>query len=287
MEMNDRELLKEIIPLIGKEETSDDCAAFDLGDGRVLVSSTDMLHRKTDFPVGSTDFENGWQSVAVTLSDIASCGAKPIQVLVAVGLDEPRRLKSFMEGACECAKSCGAKVVGGDIDSHDELTVVTTAFGIVEKKYLCQRSGAKPGDDVCITKTPGLAQAALDGDMRYWKNLVMPLAQVEEGIKIARCKASAMMDVSDGVAISLWDIAEASGVGIEVDLAGVKLPDVSGDKVNAFFFGGGDYGLMFCKPHSNSWDCGVEFQVIGRVVEGSGVFFEGKELAKKGYEHTW
>ena len=283
--MNDRELLKTIIPLIGKEETSDDCAAFDLGDGRVLVSSTDMLHRKTDFPQGSTDFENGWQSVAVTLSDIASCGAKPVQVLVAVGLDEPDRLLPFMEGASACAKSCGCAVSGGDIDSHDELTVVTTAFGIVEKEYLCQRSTARPGDAVCITKIPGLAQAALEGDARWWNNLVKPIPQVAEGIAIARAGASAMMDVSDGLAISLWDLAEASGVRIDIDLAGVTLPDVAGKPEDYFFFGGGDYGLLFCMP--DGAHAGVPRQVIGRVREGRGVFYQGKELPARGYEHSW
>ncbi|HJJ47978.1 MAG TPA: thiamine-phosphate kinase [Methanocorpusculum sp.] len=283
--MNDRELLQKIIPLIGKDETSDDCAAFDLGDGRVLVSSTDMLHRKTDFPTGSTDFENGWQSVAVTLSDIASCGAKPIQVLVAIGLDEPDRFVSFMEGACACAKSFGCAVSGGDIDSHDELTVVTTALGIVEKKYLCRRGGAKAGDLVCITRMPGLAQAALNGDMRYWKNLVQPVPQVFEGCAIARLGATAMMDVSDGLAISLWDLAEASGVKIELDLSGIDLPDVTGNPEEYFFFGGGDYGLLFTLPAGVKPD--VSYRVIGRVMEGCGVVYQDRELPARGYEHTW
>lgn len=285
--MNDRELLKKIIPLIGTDETSDDCAAFDLGDGRMLVSSTDMLHRKTDFPEGSTDFENGWQSVAVTLSDIASCGAKPVQVLVAIGLDKPDRLVSFMKGACACAESCGAKISGGDIDSHDELTVVTTAFGIVEKQHLCRRGGARPGDKVCITKMPGLAQAALDGDKRYWKNLVMPIPQIHEGNIIAQSGASAMMDVSDGLAISLWDIANASNVGIKLETANIEFPDVAGNAEEAFFFGGGDYGLLFCKPQESQPLKDVAYHTIGTVTTGNNVTYNGKILPCRGYEHLW
>ena len=90
--MDDRKLLDTIRPLIGEAETADDCSMFDLGDGRILVSSTDMLHETTDFPKGMTEFEMGWMSVAVTLSDIASTGASPSQVKHAVGLDNPERL---------------------------------------------------------------------------------------------------------------------------------------------------------------------------------------------------
>src|SRR5574344_413187 len=111
--MDDRSLLDSIRHLIGEDETADDCAGFDLSDGRILVSSTDMLHETTDFPKGMTEFEKGWMSAAVTLSDIASCGAQPIQLLVAVGLDDPSRLVPFMEGAVACAESVGAKVAGG------------------------------------------------------------------------------------------------------------------------------------------------------------------------------
>ncbi|HJJ54867.1 MAG TPA: AIR synthase related protein, partial [Methanocorpusculum sp.] len=89
--MNDRDLLNTIRPLIGVSETSDDCAAVPLGDGRLLLSSTDMLHETTDFPREMTEFQKGWMSVAVSLSDIASSGAQPQYVLVAAGLDTPER----------------------------------------------------------------------------------------------------------------------------------------------------------------------------------------------------
>ncbi|MDR0439050.1 MAG: thiamine-phosphate kinase, partial [Methanocalculaceae archaeon] len=128
--MDDRQLLETIRELIGRSETSDDCAAFPIDNGkRILVSTTDMLHEKTDFPSGMTEWQMGWMSVAASISDIASCGAQPIQVLIAVGLDRADRLKPIMEGAVTCAKTSNAKIAGGDIDSHAELTIVTTAFG--------------------------------------------------------------------------------------------------------------------------------------------------------------
>ncbi|HJK62840.1 MAG TPA: thiamine-phosphate kinase [Methanocorpusculum sp.] len=177
--MDDRQLLESIRDLIGRTETSDDCAAFPLDNGKkILVSTTDMLHETTDFPKGMTEWQMGWMSVAVSLSDVASCGAQPTQVLVAAGLDRAERLKPIMEGAVACAKACDAKIAGGDIDSHTELTIVTTAFGVVDEEYYCTRSGAQPGDLVCITGRPGAAQAGLDGYSGYWENLVMPKPQV-------------------------------------------------------------------------------------------------------------
>lgn len=283
--MDDREMLGTIRDLIGREETADDCAAFSLGDGAVLVSSTDMLHETTDFPKGMTEWEMGWMSVAVSLSDVASCGAKPMQVLVAIGLDEPKRLRSIMEGAVACAETYGAKIAGGDIDSHRELTVVTTAFGLVEREFYCRRSGARPGDLVCVTGTPGAAQAGLDGNARYWKNLVTPQPQVAAGQRIARAGATAMMDVSDGVAVSLYDLGEASGVGFELSEELPLLPIADAERY--FLSGGGDFGLLFTIAQDDLQRLDGAFPVIGRVTAGEGVFWRGVRVEKRGYAHVW
>ncbi|ABN06612.1 thiamine-monophosphate kinase [Methanocorpusculum labreanum Z] len=286
--MDDRSLLDSIRHLIGEDETADDCAAFDLLDGRILVSSTDMLHETTDFPKGMTEFEKGWMSAAVTLSDIASCGAKPVQLLVAVGLDDPSRLVPFMEGAVSCAKTFGAKVSGGDIDSHIELTVVTTGFGIVEKTHYCRRSGARAGDLVCITGTPGLAMAALEGDERYRKNLLTPIPQVKAGQKIAAAGASSMMDVSDGLSISLFDMSEASNVGFALESAKFNLPDVrAGSAREYYLYGGGDFGLLFCISRERLPALDAEYTVIGKVVGEKGVWCDGEPVEKRGYAHSW
>ncbi|MDO5844467.1 MAG: thiamine-phosphate kinase [Methanocorpusculum sp.] len=286
--MNETELLNQIKSLIGEDEISDDCASFEFPDGKILVSSTDMLHETTDFPKGMTDFEIGWMSTAVTLSDIASCGAKPIQILAAVGLDNPKRLYEIMRGACFCAEKYGAKVSGGDIDSHNELTIVTTGFGIVEKKNYLRRFGASVGDAVCITKIPGRAQAALDGYEKYREFLITPKPDVYEGQKIAESGASCMMDVSDGLALSLYYIAETNNVGIELDLSSAELPDVDSEKrLEYFLYGGGDFGLLFCKPQTSLSDLDIDFTVIGKIVEGSGVKLGSEKIEKRGYTHSF
>lgn len=287
--MNDRELLETIRDLIGREETADDCAAFSVGDKTgILVSTTDMLHETTDFPKGMTEWEMGWMSVAVSLSDVASCGAQPVQVLVAAGLDREERLRPIMEGAVACATAHGAKVAGGDIDSHTELTIVTTAFGIADRECYCQRSGARPGDLIAVTGTPGAAQAGLDGYAQYWQNLVRPVPQVAAGQKLSRAGATAMMDVSDGLAISLYDMSEASGVGFSLREELPVLSDLPGpDGEKYFLYGGGDYGLLCTIPAGNLQKTDVPVTVIGEVVEGSGVSRNGRPVEKKGYAHVW
>jgi len=285
--MDDRKLLETIRPLIGTAETADDCSMYKLPNGQILVASTDMLHETTDFPDGMTEFEMGWMSVAVTLSDIASTGASPAQVFVAVGLDRPERLVPFMEGAVCCAETYGAVVAGGDIDSHQELTAVTTAFGIVDSAVHCRRCGATVGDLVCITGIPGRAQAALDGRAEYRQFLLTPKPQVEAGKKIAKAGASSMMDVSDGVVISLYDIADASSVGIILDEASFPLFEESAYAKTCFLFGGGDFGLLFTASDAALEKLETEYTVIGRVVCGDSVRMGEEVLPRKGYAHVW
>ena len=167
--MDDRELLNVVMDIVGKENCLDDCAVFPCGD-KVMVATTDMLHRTTDFVPGMSDWQIGWMSAAVTISDIASMGAAPAYLLIAVGLDEWQHLSGVMQGAQDCCKKFGAAIIGGDIDRHGEMTVVTTGLGFVDSRNLVRRMGAKPGDLVCITGTPGQAQAYLDGYKAFEKS---------------------------------------------------------------------------------------------------------------------
>ncbi|MEN6395495.1 MAG: thiamine-phosphate kinase, partial [Methanoregula sp.] len=203
--MDDRELLKTVMGIVGEENCRDDCAVLPCGD-QLIVATTDMLHKTTDFVEGMTDWQIGWMSAAVTISDIASMGAAPKYVLIAVGLDRWEHLSGVMQGAQDACKKFGAAIIGGDIDHHDELTVVTTGLGLVDREHLVQRTGARAGDLVCITGTPGQAQGWLDGYNQFEKGLFEPQPRVEEGRRLAFGGVTAMMDDSDGIALSLYDL---------------------------------------------------------------------------------
>ena len=286
--MDDRELLKVVTGIVGRENTMDDCAEVPCGD-RLMVLTTDMLHRTTDFEEGMSDWQIGWMSAAVTLSDIASMGAGPSYLLIAVGLDDWRNLAGVMQGAQDCCRKFGAAIIGGDIDHHQELTVVTTGIGLVDRERIVRRTGAHLGDLVCITGTPGQAQAYLDGYSQHEKALFEPQPRVEEGKLLGRSGVSAMMDDSDGIALSLYDLVSVNDCGFSLDSA--KIPRPAGIPQDQAFelalFGGGDYELIFTLPPERHPVEGVTYTIIGTTIEEKGVLIDGNPLEKRGYQHRW
>ena len=286
--MNDRDLLKLVMGIVGSENCRDDCAIFPCGD-KVMVATTDMLHRTTDFVPGMTDWQAGWMSAAVTLSDIASMGADPRFLLIAVGLDDWKCLEGVMQGAHDCCRKYGAVIIGGDIDRHGELTIVTTGLGTVDREHLVRRSGARVDDFVCITGTPGQAQAWLDGYQQYKKALFEPQPRVEEGRLLGRAGATSMMDNSDGIALSLYDLLSVNDYGFSLDSADLPLPAgiPSAQARELALYGGGDYELIFTIPPDKFPVAGVQATVIGSVIPQKGALADGKPLEKRGYQHRW
>ncbi len=286
--MDDRELLNVVMGVVGRENCLDDCAELPCGE-QIMVVTTDMLHRTTDFVEGMTDWQAGWMSAAVTLSDIASMGAVPKYLLIAVGLDDWKSLSGVMQGAQDCCMKYGATIIGGDIDRHGELTVVTTGLGLVDKDHIVRRKGAQPGDLVCITGIPGQAQACLDGYLEFEKALFEPQPRVEEGQRLGRAGVSAMMDDSDGIALSLYDLASVNGCGFTIDTK--KLPLAAGIPLEQAYelalHGGGDYELIFTVSPDKFPVAGVPSTVIGTVVAEKAVTADGITLAKRGYQHRW
>ncbi|MDD4568363.1 MAG: thiamine-phosphate kinase, partial [Methanoculleus chikugoensis] len=280
--MDERGLHQLIGTIIDPERLADDCAVIPCGD-RLLVASTDMLHETTDFPAGMTDWQAGWMSTAVTLSDIASMGAAPGQVLLAVGLDRPERLRGIMEGARDCCTAFGAELVGGDLDAHRELTIVSTGLGLVAPEHLVRRRGARPGDVIAVTGPLGEAQAALNGHDRHIKELLEPQPRVREGQALGRAGVSAMMDISDGLALSLYDLLAVNDCGFSIDTARLPLPasvpEAEGRELA--LYGGGDFELLFTAPAGILPVPGVTAHVIGEVIAERTVLADGKPLERR------
>jgi thiamine-monophosphate kinase len=286
--VDDRELLNVVTEIVGRENTADDCAVVPCGD-QLMVLTTDMLHRTTDFIEGMSDWQIGWMSAAVTLSDIAGMGAEPKYLLTAVGLDDWKNLAGVMQGAQDCCRKFGAAIIGGDIDHHGELTVVTTGIGLVDRDRIVRRTGAQPGHLVCITGTPGQAQAYLEGYTQYEKALFEPQPRVEEGKRLGGGGVSAMMDDSDGIALSLYDLVSVNDCGFSLDSS--KIPRPAGIPEDTAFelalFGGGDYELIFTLPPGRHPVEGVSYTIIGMAIRAKGVLIDGRPLEKRGYQHRW
>jgi len=313
-ELNERALIQRIAQLLPMHDKNivvgageDDCAVLDIGGDDLLLVTTDMLHRKTDFPQQMSGWQIGWMSVAVNLSDIASKGARPLGILMAMGLPPDTELdflEDIIKGMDDCARKFNTYILGGDTDSHDELTMTGTALGSIRRKLLVQRNGAKPGDIVCVTGNLGSAGAAimfLDTGIfiepKLFKALFEPVPRINEGIAlVGTCAVSSMMDISDGLALSLHDIGRASNVGFKIyeDRFPV-LPEVTaileGDELlQAVVYTGGDFELLFTVSPEKLGivRSACPLTVIGEVIN-DGILIQRaggiEELKGKGYEH--
>ncbi|HOK58963.1 MAG TPA: thiamine-phosphate kinase [Methanothrix sp.] len=302
-DIGERSLISRITELLGGLE-HDDCAVIEL-DVDCLVVTTDMLHRETDFPAQATPWQIGWMSAAVNLSDIAAMGAEPLGVLIAAGIPPETDLgfvEEIFRGIRDCVKAHGTEVLGGDTDAHRELTICGTALGRASRERILRRRGARPGDLLCTTGSLGGAGAGLKalkiGRTDLARRLLEPRPRVREGIALARTGAvTAMMDNSDGLALSLHDLAEAGGTGFVVEYVHIPLADEvraiaeSDEEVlDMVLSAGGDFELLFTVREDMIDDVrgACEFTVIGRAVE-NGIWLNRNgirvPIPRSGYEH--
>ena len=285
----------------------DDCAVIDFGEW-YLILTTDMLHKKADFPSQMSAYQIGWTTVAVNLSDIASMGATPFVFLVAIGIPDDTKKEFFLElgqGMEACASKHDVGIVGGDIDKHDELTLVGTAIGKVDKNRLVRRSGAEVGDLLCVTGNPGSAAAGLrialgeesaskDIEEILLSSLFEPQPRVKEGIELSKY-ATSMTDTSDSLATSAHELAIQSKIGFNIHKEQIPVTDglksVSKNKEDLrelFLYGGGDFELLFTIKPKNLDDAKKKgfFSVIGEAVsEGVYLDDEKEEVDFRGYRH--
>ncbi len=283
MEFDLIRLAKEILD-VKREDVlvgiDDDCALVDVGVK--LALTTDCLHEKTDFPKGIKSEEVGHLSLAVNLSDLASCGAKPMFFLYTITLSEKwiKDFEGILRGMKNLADRYGVAIVGGDTDFGEELHISGFAIGKAER--FVSRANAKVGDRVCLTGLLGKAQLSLEqlmsgmsrDEIAYPNSLFKPEPRVKEGLEIAKF-ANSMTDVSDSLAISLHQIAKKSGVGIVIYESKIPLnhltPYVKYEKaLELFLYSGGDYELVFTSKNP-------KYIEIGEVIEGDGVYLVRKD----------
>lgn len=211
---------------------SDDISAVRLPKGNVAVLKTDMLVGSTDVPRGMTMRQAAHKAVVANVSDLAAKGARPLAGLVALGL--PARLtdqdiREITRGLHEASREYHFPIVGGDTSESKDFVISIALFAICDRPRLVLRSGARPGDVVAVTGAFGDTSAGLKGlterkirpdrlpDPLY-AAVFTPRAQLDLGLRLARSRAiTSSIDSSDGLAISLHELAFASGIGIQLD----------------------------------------------------------------------
>lgn len=237
-QVGENEALKRTIARLNSSEHAlvgpgDDSAVISAPDGRFTVT-TDTLIEGHDFKLDwSTGYDLGWKAVASNVADVAAMGAVPTALVVALsvpGTTPVTWLEHFADGlkaAClALAPGCG--VVGGDLAASEQVMISVAAHGSLEGREPVLRSGAQVGDIVAVAGTLGRAAAGLalleSGNrdaVSAYDDLVniqrRPNPPIQAGVAAANAGATAMLDLSDGLARDAARIAKASSVTIQID----------------------------------------------------------------------
>jgi thiamine-monophosphate kinase len=251
--------------------------AAQLGDG--VVVTQDALIEGVHFRLDWTSWRDlGWKAAAVNLSDLAASAARAEALLVTIGLPGETPVASVIE-LYEGMAETGVPIRGGDTTASDMVVLSVTAIGRSER--VPGRAGARPGDLLVVTGPLGASGAGFRAlsagrrdDPQVAAHLRPPL-RLEEGLRLGQV-ASAMLDVSDGLAVDAGHLARRSGVRVVVDLESVPR---SGEFEDLGF--GEDFELLAATRDP------LDFPVIGRCETGEGVelLLEGRPLKLPGWEH--
>ena len=268
-----RGILDRLPPSSAPVGPGDDAAVLAVPDGRV-VATTDTLVHGPDFRLAwSSAHDLGFKAAAVNLADVAAMGARPVALLVALAMPDATPV-SFVRGLAEgLADACGelapgCAVEGGDLTVSDTLTIAVTALGSLDGRDPVRRSGARVGDGVFVIGELGQAARGLDvlfeqftdadgipvpltdearaalspADAHALGRQLAPRPPLADAQRAAAEGATAMMDISDGLALDATRLADASDVTIAFDSAAL------GEDLARTLGGGEDHGFLVTFP---------------------------------------
>ncbi|MGH8284016.1 MAG: thiamine-phosphate kinase [Gammaproteobacteria bacterium] len=290
----------------------DDAAILRVPEGRELAVSVDSLVSGVHFPAELAADSVGHRALAVNLSDLAAMGAQPAWALLALTVPENNEhwLEDFTRGFFALAKRFGVALIGGNL-AHGPLNVSVTVHGFIPAGQALTRKGARPEDQIFVSGCLGDAAAGLEklqagADAHDQDQCVrrfgFPEPRIAAGLAL-RGIASAMIDISDGLAADLGHILETSGVGARIDverlpLSPSLLKQCSREQAQTMALSGGDdYELCFSVPperlallESRKAKLGCAVTPIGEVTPAGSLRITGQDgsdwpLNRTGYQH--
>ncbi len=207
----------------------DDAAVLAVPQGEQLVASTDASVENVHFKRGwMTPREIGARAATAALSDLAAMGARPLGLLLALGLPEGWQAdaEAIADGVGATASALSCPIVGGNVTRSSELTLTVTVLGGAARPLT--RAGAEVGDSIFVTGVlggPGAALADLlngrDPERSARARFIAPSARIAEGRWLAAHGATALIDISDGLLADAGHLANASGVSVSIDVDAV------------------------------------------------------------------
>jgi thiamine-monophosphate kinase len=295
---------------IGKDDVSIISSNKRLKRGVKLVFKCDMLVENTDVPSVMKPWQIARKSIVACVSDFSAKGIKPFYMsLISVGI--PTRyskddILGLVKGFKMSSREFGATFVGGDTNQSNELVIDCSMIGFSDNGKIPSRNGAAPGDFIVVSGEFGYSAAGLKivnegakatGNFkdRAISSVVKPEPQQKFGISLAKYFSSSI-DSSDGLAVSLYELAAQSKVNFLI----TKIPSAKGidrftrdnnslDSHELIFHGGEEYHIVATVPSQNmkrlesvAEKLGLKTLVIGSVTKGNGkVFLAGSENTKK------
>ncbi|MTH44687.1 thiamine-phosphate kinase [Intestinirhabdus alba] len=293
----------------------DDCALLNVPEKQTLAISTDTLVAGNHFLADIDPADLAYKALAVNLSDLAAMGADPVWLTLALTLPEVDEawLEAFSDSLFELLGYYDMQLIGGDT-TRGPLAMTLGIHGYVPAGRALKRAGAKPGDWIYVTGTPGDSAAGLAillnqlqvvdaKDAEYLrKRHLRPTPRILQG-QALRDLASAAIDLSDGLIADLGHIVKASGCGARVDVnalprsAALSRHVAPEQALRLALSGGEDYELCFTVPELNRGaldvaigQLGVPFTCIGQMsadVDGVSFIRDGETVTFdwKGYDH--
>jgi thiamine-monophosphate kinase len=221
-ELGERGLIERVARRFGGDRSvvvgiGDDAAALRLSAAerradRVLLLASDMVVEGVHFTRDTAPEAIGWKALACNVSDVAAMGGRPRWAVVSLGAPrsaEVAVLDGIARGMARCARRFGMRVVGGDTVRAPQLVLDVAIVGVAARGRLALRSNVRVGDRVFVT-------GRLGGSLPSGRHARF-LPRVAEAQRLVALGVRAMMDLSDGLASDLWQLARASGVRLRVE----------------------------------------------------------------------
>ena len=271
----------------------DDCTIYRArGSAEDLLFTSDMLVENTHFIRDShKPSELGRKSLARSLSDIAAMGGEPRFALVALCVPSwatPKWTDQFFDGILKLASKTGTVLAGGDLSHADSLSCDVTVCGSVPRGTALRRSGARSGQGIWVSGVLGGSALGFEsGKGKSWTRHRNPEARLGLGRFLReKLRASAAMDLSDGLSLDLRRLCIASGVAASIS----HPPRFPGATLSHALHGGEDYELLFTlRPgtHVPPTFEGLPLTRVGTIISGTpgDICLESEPLAPLGYDH--